>query len=453
MSEFNQEARSDFDHAFFKGFWRRLAAWLTGQRHSELLPFDEVRERLPMTGQRYAGLRQVPLNQIVGSVGRYRDFDRAFLPIQQRTRTRWENIDKAHLREVSLPPVELYKIDEVYFVKDGNHRVSVARERGQEFIDAVVIEIDVPVPLTPDLQMGDLARKEAYAGFLNRTELNRIHPEADIETASKAEYAQLLEHIDGHRWFMSKQRGRELSYAEAVASWYENVYLPIIEIIRENEILTEFPGVKEADLYLWLVKYQWYLHQAYREDNLEVTGDLLQAKEEAARMAGAQAPARIRRLIGLVKRSPWMEELLLRQERSAFFEKTQLAAARPGTEIEATTPGQYERLLDHISRHRWFLGIAQGREIPYQQAAASWLDTVYRPFTELIRETDLLSRFPEQKEVDLYLWFMERQAELKETYGDGVTMEDTLEQVVQAQREEEDDGGDLVNPLPTTFQG
>jgi hypothetical protein len=103
---------------------------------NELLPYDEVRKHLPIRGQHDIGLQQVPISQIVGSLGRYRDFDRAFLPLQKRTKDRWVSIDKAQYEEVGLPPIETYKIGEVYFVKDGNHRVSVARERGQDFVDA-----------------------------------------------------------------------------------------------------------------------------------------------------------------------------------------------------------------------------------------------------------------------------------------------------------------------------
>jgi uncharacterized ParB-like nuclease family protein len=208
-------AQDDFERAYRRGFWRKLSSWLTGQPN-DLLPFDAVREHIPIQGQRFVGLQQVPLEQIVGSLGRYRDFDRAFLPRQARTRGRWVSIDSAQYDAVILPPVDLYKIGEIYFVRDGNHRVSVARERGQEFIDANVVEIDVPIHLTADTQLDDLALKAEHLRFLEQTRLDEIRPLADIQLTLAGEYERLLEHISVHRWYLGEGRGSEVPYAEAV---------------------------------------------------------------------------------------------------------------------------------------------------------------------------------------------------------------------------------------------
>jgi hypothetical protein len=119
------QAAHDFDRALNKSFWRKIRNWIT-RKNNELLPFDEVRDKLPIQGQHYVGMEQVPVEKIVGSLGRYRDFDRAFLPKQKKTRERWISIDMAHYGMVNLPPVELFKIGDIYFVKDGNHRVWAA---------------------------------------------------------------------------------------------------------------------------------------------------------------------------------------------------------------------------------------------------------------------------------------------------------------------------------------
>ena len=121
-------AGEEFELAFRKGFWRSVLGWFR-QSSNQLLPFDEVRRILPIGGQYDAGLRQIPIDSVVGSVGRYNDFDKAFLPTQRHTRLRWINVDMANLQEINLPPIEVYKVGKVYFVKDGNHRVSVAREK------------------------------------------------------------------------------------------------------------------------------------------------------------------------------------------------------------------------------------------------------------------------------------------------------------------------------------
>src|SRR5213594_4520318 len=121
-------AHADFQRARRKAFLRRLGSWLV-RADNALLAFEEVRKQLRAHARREGGMREVAIDQIVGSVGRYRDFDRAFLPRQVQTRDRWESVDRAHLDGTDLPPVDLYKIGDTYFVKDGNHRVSVARER------------------------------------------------------------------------------------------------------------------------------------------------------------------------------------------------------------------------------------------------------------------------------------------------------------------------------------
>ena len=143
---YESQAREDFARARRKAFFQSIGA-LLARRSRELVPLDEVRARLNIRGSAYRGLQQVPVTKIVGSEGRYSDFDRQFLPRQTKTQQRWQSVDIGHYEENPLPPVDLYKIGEVYFVKDGNHRVSVARERGQSEIDAYVTEYLVDVPL------------------------------------------------------------------------------------------------------------------------------------------------------------------------------------------------------------------------------------------------------------------------------------------------------------------
>ncbi|HVN56148.1 MAG TPA: DUF4032 domain-containing protein [Anaerolineaceae bacterium] len=262
--ELKSMARIDFDRARSKSFWRAVFSW--NQNSNELLPFDEVRKALPLKGQHYAGLKQVPVDQIVGSVSRYQDFDRAFLPRQTHTRERWMSIDEAHLQDVNLPPVELYQIGSAYFVKDGNHRVSVAREKGQVFIDAAVIEVDVPVPIGPETKLDDLILKREQALFYEHTSLADIRPQAVIELTLPGQYEKLEEHIAVHRWYLGEQARREIDYSTAVASWYDHVYLPLVEIIRAENILAEFPGRTEADLYLWIIEHRWFLAEAAHDE-------------------------------------------------------------------------------------------------------------------------------------------------------------------------------------------
>ena len=269
----DQLANQDFEHAVSRGFWRKILARITG-KNNDLLPYDEVREKIPIRGQHYIGLKQVELDKIIGSMGRYLEFDRAFLPIQSRSKGRWVRIDKAHYEQIELPPVELIKLGEIYFVKDGNHRISVACQRGQIDIDAYVTEIDIPVILTPDLKIDDLALKKEQAEFLLRTHLDDVRPDARVETTTPGAYARLLEHIEVHRWYMGEKHAKEVPYEKAVASWYDQVYLPLVKIIREHDLLAQFPGQSEADLYLWIMAYQGYLSQIFKTEFSQIDSSL-----------------------------------------------------------------------------------------------------------------------------------------------------------------------------------
>ncbi|HEX5689537.1 MAG TPA: hypothetical protein VFX76_06025, partial [Roseiflexaceae bacterium] len=145
----------NFQEARRRALLSGLRDLLRGQS-SSMLSFEEVRARLNVRGQRYLGLRPVPIDHIIGSEGRYSDFDRQFLPLSDQLKQRWSRVDQARQQAVDLPPVDLYKIGDIYFVRDGNHRVSVARQQGVAFIDASVIELVVDIPLGPDLSVRDL---------------------------------------------------------------------------------------------------------------------------------------------------------------------------------------------------------------------------------------------------------------------------------------------------------
>jgi hypothetical protein len=261
---FLETAKGDFEAAMRTSFWRSLVSWFT-KGENELLPFDEVRKHLPMRGQHDIGLKQIPVNQIVGSVGRYNDFDRAFLPLRTATRGRWISVDIAKLKDVSLPPIDVYKIGSAYFVKDGNHRVSVARMKGQFYIDANIVEIDVDIPIDAHTNIDDLIRMQEKIDFFHETRILELRPDAEIELTLPGAYPKLLEHISVHRWFMGEKRGANVPYQEAVAHWYDRVYFPLVKTIRENNILEKFSGRTETDLYLWIIDHLWYLREECEE--------------------------------------------------------------------------------------------------------------------------------------------------------------------------------------------
>jgi hypothetical protein len=279
------QASRHFSQARMKAFWQEVWALLTG-KSIDLLRFEEVKQRLRLTDERYLGLREIPLDKIVGSVGRYRDFTRTFLPRTNAVRSRWQRLDALARGPEGFPPIEVYKVGDAYFVIDGNHRVSVARQLGAKTIEAYVTELQTPVPIDENTTEKDLIQKEAYADFLRRTRLNVLRPDAQIILTEPDRYNQLLEHISVHRYFMGLDQKREVSWEEAVCSWYDNVYMPLVKLIREYEVLQYFPGRTEADLYAWLIKHQEAMRLYHGGDYMtpqETVTDFLSKLPEARR--------------------------------------------------------------------------------------------------------------------------------------------------------------------------
>jgi hypothetical protein len=272
--DLNQRVRSDFSRARFKAFLNRMRSVVSGSPRN-LLSYDDVKSSLHVGGPIYRGVRTVPVDQIVGSLNRYHQFDRAFLPVEDRIASRWQSVDRAFYKEISLPPVVLYKVGQVYFVVDGHHRVSVAREQGQEFIEAEVRECSTKVNITPDLQPEDLVILHEKVQFLERTHLDDLRPDSRVRLTIPDGFELMLQHIAVHRYFMGLDLKRDISEQEAITHWYDNVYLPIVKVIRESKILREFPGKTEGDLYLWVLDHQSYL--------AEQEGQGLQPPENAAR--------------------------------------------------------------------------------------------------------------------------------------------------------------------------
>jgi hypothetical protein len=238
-------------------FLQRLFA-LAKNEPTLLLPFDWVKEKVPIRGWRYLGLQEVEVEKIAGSVDRYDDFTRAFLPLRGED-SRHQRIVKAMEKGEVLPPVKLYKLGDVYFVVDGHHRVAAAKQTGAKFIDAEVVEFLADVPISPTDTEKDILLKAEQAAFLRQTRLKELRPEAEIRLTELSGYRKLLEHIDVHRYFRGIEEKREIPYEEAVISWYDRVYRPIVEAFRRTGILKKFPGRTEADLYVWLSEHLYYL--------------------------------------------------------------------------------------------------------------------------------------------------------------------------------------------------
>jgi uncharacterized ParB-like nuclease family protein len=255
-------SREVFDAARRRAFIQDVLSEVSG-RPEQLLSFQDVHDQLHLSlPEKDAHLEEIPLDRVVGSVGRYRDFNRAFLPRGHVDAQRWMRVFRLQSR-AQMPPIDVFRVGDAYFVRDGNHRVSVARARGHKTIHAWVVDIPVRVPLGPDTSPSDLILKSGYAEFLEKTSLDRGHPEQRIELTRPGSYRDLLQHIEIHQFYMGLRSRHYPSLAEAAKDWFERVYLPVVEGIRDSGILKHFPGRTEADLYLWITENRARLQMRY----------------------------------------------------------------------------------------------------------------------------------------------------------------------------------------------
>ena len=271
---FRLRAAQDFRSARTKAALEQTLARLRG-RPAGLLSFEEVRQQLRLAHSTPRGLQEVALDAIVGSVGRYTDFTRSFLPLHDSDQTRWAGV-RAAAENTGLPPVELYRIGDAYFVLDGNHRISVARELGAISIQAYVLDIPTRVPFSASDNPDDLICKARYVEFLERTSLDQLRADANLLMTVPGQYRILDEHIDVHRYFLGLETRESVKLEDAVASWYDNVYLPVVEVIRSQSLLQSLPDRTETDLYVWLAEHRARLESAleWSMDTQEVAADL-----------------------------------------------------------------------------------------------------------------------------------------------------------------------------------
>jgi hypothetical protein len=241
-------ADTDFIQARQKAFWDEIKGFIS-RRSNRLLPFEEVKDKLEVCFVRDLGVQTVPIDSIVGSEGRYRSFTRHFLPLDDDLRDRWKKVDEAHYTKQILPPVALYKVCDAYFVKDGHHRISVARTKGVKHIEALIYEYACDVYLDKYTDFEKLAIQETYYQFLKDTRLGKTRPNPGLQLTLLGGYPILMEHIQAHKYYLEDLEGGEVSLSDVACSWYDKVYTPLADAIRKNRIMKEFPRRTETDFY------------------------------------------------------------------------------------------------------------------------------------------------------------------------------------------------------------
>ena len=251
------DAENDFYLARRREILSSLFMRLRGES-ADLLSFEEVKKLLKPTDESYKGSRTIKIADIVGSEGRYQDFNRLFLPKNTGTRVRWQSISEAHVRGVELPAIRVYELGGIYFVRDGNHRVSVAKQRGVEFIEAEVTS------LTPKIKVGAVRDRDELKQavieherkeFINALNLIDGPPQSTIRFSATGRYDDLVVHISCHKYVIEQRTDSQISYQDAAQSWFDVMYLPMSKFIRDSGVLEHLPSRTEADCYVWLIRH------------------------------------------------------------------------------------------------------------------------------------------------------------------------------------------------------
>ncbi len=265
------DAQDDFARARRSRTLSRLAAAIRREPSDVdvIVPFDEVVDALGRAGQRDLGAQVIALDSIVGTVDRAKDFDRQFRPLTTRLRPRWERIALARRRGESMPPIEVYRIGDAHFVRDGHHRVSVARAQGDEVIDAHVVEVVTRVGADRSIRVADLPLKGHERLFRDRVPL-APEARARIRLTDPFRLGELAEGVEA--WgFRLMQGDRAWHGREEVARrWFAEEYLPTVDLLREAGLLR--PGETEADAYARLTaeRYRLLRTQEWSEEVLDL---------------------------------------------------------------------------------------------------------------------------------------------------------------------------------------
>lgn len=274
------DAQNDFLRARRRAAASRVAARLRGEPGDVrmVLPYEEVIEALGFVSEHPAGVEVVALDAIVGTVDRDRDFDRSFRPTSGRVRSRWENIAAAMRRGESLPPVDLVRIGEIYFVRDGHNRVSVARALGRRDIEAYVTEVTTRVGAGKKITLADLPFKSHERVFFERVPLP-ANARDEIQITDPWDYARLAEHVEAWGFRTSQERHEAISRRETAFQWLENEYRPVVKMLREADLIG---NRTETEAYMRVSAERYRLIRTHRWDE-EVIRRLIEGGARKAR--------------------------------------------------------------------------------------------------------------------------------------------------------------------------
>ena len=265
---FSLQTDEDFNKAHSKALFNEIQHFLNPEEAS-LISFAEIKSILKPKDEIYVGLKTIPIDKIVGSEGRYKDFDNRFFPKSVFLRERWKHVDAAQYESIVLPPIKAYELGGLYFVRDGNHRVSVAKARGIEFIDAEIVSLQSEIKLKPAYTLKSMIKEIiSYEKrvFYAETNFGDITDFWSLDFTSTGQYDIIYNHILTHKAYIEKKQSSDMTMTDAIMSWFEDVYLPIIKAIDDRRVMRCFRRHTKSDLYVWIMRYWEELREKFGED-------------------------------------------------------------------------------------------------------------------------------------------------------------------------------------------
>ncbi len=250
------ETESDFTKARNKAFINELQHFLNPEE-TKMISFKQIKSLLKPQNQTYIGMKTIPISKIVGSEGRYKDFDNQFFPKSSFLKERWEHVDEAVIKDIILPPIRVYELGGLYFVRDGNHRVSVAKSKGVEFIDADIISLQTEIKLSPVRTLQGMIKQIISwekKNFYFETNFGDITDFWCLDFSLPGQYDIIYQHILTHKYFINQGITEEIPLEEAIISWYSLVYLPVVKTIEKYKI-KKYVKATESDLYVWIITF------------------------------------------------------------------------------------------------------------------------------------------------------------------------------------------------------
>jgi len=283
------DAQFDFSRARRRRALARLSARLRrADDVNHILPFEEVARALGRIGERRLGQQLISLDSIVGTVDRSREFDRSFRPTSPRVRERWQRINLAQRKGEAMPPIDVYRVGELHFVKDGHHRVSVARALGHKDINAYVTEVLTQVGAEREIRLRDLPLKGHQRLFFERVPLN-VEERERIQLKDEWRYAALAEAVEAWGFRASQARAEELSRRDVAESWFRDEYEPVVAMLREAQLVPK--GVSDTEAYMKVAHLRYLLLRTHDWDD-----DVIDAIRRDLEHPGLEEDTMVRKL-------------------------------------------------------------------------------------------------------------------------------------------------------------